>query len=162
MQCWLQRNQVGTTDHILRQCLLRRSCCIRPLQRLHTVHKPPNQRALCIRLQHRKEKQQPLQEVVSGASKMLSAHSQGFSQQRSATQEEPLPIRHIKMYAEAKQDMSKPSRLSTTHKKFPSSSFLKCIGIISTPRVAMGNSAISALNIDRSSFIIMRRSGKKL
>ena len=58
MQCWLQRNRVGTTDHILRQCLLRRSCCIRPLQRLHTVHKPPNQRALCIRLQHRKEKQQ--------------------------------------------------------------------------------------------------------
>ncbi len=59
MQCWLQRNRVGTTDHILRQCLLRRSCCIRPLQRLHTVHKPPpNQRALCIRLQHRKKEKQ--------------------------------------------------------------------------------------------------------
>ena len=58
MQCWLQRNRVGTTDHILRQCLLRRSCCIRPLQCLNTIHKLLNQSALRLRIQHGKEKQQ--------------------------------------------------------------------------------------------------------
>lgn len=58
MRCWLQRNRVGTTDHILRQCLLRRSCCIRPLQCLNTIHKLLNQSALRLRIQHGKEKQQ--------------------------------------------------------------------------------------------------------
>ena len=58
MRCWLRRNQDGTTDHILRRYLLQNSCRICPLQRLNTLHKLPDQRALRLRIQHGKEKHQ--------------------------------------------------------------------------------------------------------
>lgn len=58
MQCWSRRNRGGTTDHRLRRCPLRHSCCIRPLQCLNTFHKLPDQIALRFRIQHGKEKHQ--------------------------------------------------------------------------------------------------------
>ena len=53
-----RRNQGGTADHRLRQYLLQNSCRIRPLQRLNTLHKLPDQRTLRLRIQHGKEKHQ--------------------------------------------------------------------------------------------------------